>query len=93
MDVTLRIHDPSGSVRRDVRLELQETGTVNELVDSIVELFGWPRETMDGEPVSYGVRRLGEQGMLDERTQVASLGLVHGDAVVLGPVARVVTSR
>jgi hypothetical protein len=86
MELNLRVHDPSGSVSRDVRLDLQEASTVDELVDAIVELFGWPRETMDGEAIAYAARRLGEQDALDGTANAGGLNLVHGDALVLGPI-------
>ena len=58
----------------------------NPGVDAIVELFGWPRETMEGEPVIYRGRRVGEQALVDGSATVVALALVHGDALVLGPV-------
>jgi hypothetical protein len=85
MELTLRIHDPSGSVSRDVRLQTQDASTVHELVDALVELFGWPRETMDGEPLSYVARRVGQQDALAGRDSVTALGFVHGDGLVVGP--------
>lgn len=86
MELNLRIHDPSGSVSRDVRLNLQDASTVGDMVDAVVELFGWPREMMDGEPLAYAARRLGDERSLDATDTVGALGLVHGDALVLGPV-------
>lgn len=86
MELTLRIHDPSGSVSRDVRLKTHEASTVVELIDALVDLFGWPRETIDGEPLGYAARQLGRPETLPESANVRSLGLVHGDALVLGPV-------
>lgn len=88
MELTLRIHDPSGSVSRDVRLQAQDGSTVFDLVDALVELFAWPRETMHGEPLSYAARLLGSEDALTSATLVSSLALVHGDALVVGPVAR-----
>jgi hypothetical protein len=85
MELTLRIHDPSGSFRRDVALQTPDGSTVWQLVDALIELFGWPRETIDGEPLSYAARRLGQQEMLAGDVTVRALGLAHGDALVLGP--------
>lgn len=87
MELTLRVHDPSGSVSRDVRVQLSDESTVLELVDALVELFGWPRETMDGEPLTYAARRVGQPEALASEGAVATVRLVHGDALVLGPLS------
>lgn len=86
MNLTLRIHDPSGSVRRDVRLTTPDGASVFDMTDALIELFGWPRETMDGDAVTYGLRRLGERETLDAALDLSAVGLMHGDALVLGPI-------
>jgi len=87
MEVAVRVQDPSGTVRRDIVLRTQDpnTATVRDLVEILVDVMEWPRETLAGEPIGYRVRRLGEAAPLEEETPVASLGLAQGDALVLGP--------
>jgi hypothetical protein len=85
MEVAVRVQDPSGTVTRDVVMRAQDASTVRDLIEVLVDVMEWPRETLEGESLVYGVRRLGEAEPLDGDTKVASLELAQGDALVLGP--------
>jgi len=85
VELALRVRDPAGTVERDVAVEAGERGTAADLVETLVDLLGWPRETLDGRPIAYAARRLGSDGPLDPRALVEHAGLLHGDALVVGP--------
>ncbi|GMV85071.1 MAG: hypothetical protein AMXMBFR80_09280 [Dehalococcoidia bacterium] len=70
---------------RDVLVRIEEPGTVRDLVEVLVETMQWPRETIDGNVLSYRMRLLGSERPLDEATPAASLKLAQGDTVVIGP--------
>ena len=84
MERALRIQDPSGTVARDVVVSAAETNVVRDLVDALVEVRGWPRETLAGEALHYRIRKLGSLDMIDDSSPVAQLGMVDGDALILG---------
>lgn len=85
MEVAVRVQDPSGMSARDVLVRIEEPGTVRDLVEVLVETMQWPRETIDGNVLSYRMRLLGSERPLDEATPAASLKLAQGDTVVIGP--------
>lgn len=85
MEVAVRVQDPSGGVTRDIVVRAQDANTVRDLIEVLVDVMEWPRETLDGELLVYRVRRLGEAEPLDEETTVVSLDLARGDPLVLGP--------
>jgi hypothetical protein len=86
MKVGLRVRDPSGTVTRDVLVDLTETGTVGELLTALVHLFEWPRQTMAGQAIGYELRRESHPAPLDPPTLLAQLALIDGELLVLGPV-------
>jgi hypothetical protein len=85
MEVAVRVQDPSGTVTKDVVLRAQDANTVRDLVEVLVDVMEWPRETLSGEPLMYRIRRLGQVEPLDEELTVVSLKLAQGEALVLGP--------
>jgi hypothetical protein len=85
MEVAVRVQDPSGSVSKDVVLRAQDANTVRDLVEVLVDVMEWPRETVGGEPLAYRLRRPGDAEPLDEDIVVVSLGIAQGDVLVLGP--------
>lgn len=86
MEIAIRVQDPSGSAARDVLVRIEDPGTVRDLVDVLVETMRWPRETLNGDSVTYRMRLLGSERPLDEATPATALKLVQGDTVVVGPV-------
>lgn len=86
MELTIRIQDPSGAVGRDVTVRAEEEHRVGDLLGVLVDVMEWPRATFEGAELAYEVRRMGDARALDHGTLIASLGLVRGDALVLGPV-------
>ena len=87
MELTIRIQDPSGAVARDVTIRAEDAHRVADLLGVLVDVMEWPRATFDGAELSYVVRRMGEGLALDHSTPITALGLVRGDALILGPVA------
>ena len=85
MDVSLRIQDPSGTVVRDVHLRAEETHNVRDLVEALVAVLEWPRDSLAGDLIVYYLRRLGTERVLDSTVHVAALGLAQGETLVLGP--------
>ena len=86
MEVAIRVQDPSGSVSRDVLVRIEEPGTVRDLVETLVEVMGWPRDTIDGDTVVYRLRTLGSARPIDDSTPATALQLAQGDVIVLGQV-------
>jgi hypothetical protein len=86
MELAIRIQDPSGTVARDVVVRAEETNVVRDLVNALVDVMGWPRETLVGDAMQYRIRKLGSLEAVDDRASVAQLGMVDGDALILGPV-------
>ena len=85
-ELAIRVQDPSGTVSRDVLIRPAENNTVRDLVDVLVEVLEWPRETFAGDAVVYAVRRLNAPSPLDPTTSLSALGLSQGDLFVLGAV-------
>ncbi len=84
-EIAIRIQDPSATVARDIVVSAQDTNVVRDLVDALVDVMEWPRETFDGDSVSYRLRKLGRADALDEDAAVAQLDIARGDGLVLGP--------
>lgn len=85
MELAIRVQDPSGTVVRDVQVRADEASTVHDLVEVLVDVMEWPRETVAGGQVVYEARLLGTPDPLKEAATIASIGLVRGDALILGP--------
>jgi hypothetical protein len=85
MEIAIRVQDPSGTVARDVVVRAEDTNVVRDLVDALVDVIGWPRETLGGEALQYKIRKLGSLDAVDDASSVAELGMVDGDALILGP--------
>jgi hypothetical protein len=85
LDVSLRIQDPSGTVVRDVHLRAEETHNVRDLIEALVGVLEWPRDSLAGELIVYYLRRLGTDRVLDSSLLVTALGLAQGETLVLGP--------
>lgn len=85
MELAIRVQDPSGTVVRDVQVRADETNTVHDLVEVLVDVMDWPRETVAGGHVVYEARLLGTPDPLKATATIASIGLVRGDALILGP--------
>lgn len=86
MEVAIRVQDPSGTAHRDVLVRIEEPGMVRDLVETLVDVMDWPRETLDGDTVVYRMRTLGEGKPIDDSTPAGALQLKQGDVVVVGPV-------
>lgn len=85
MDVSLRVQDPSGSVIRDVHMHSEDGHRVVDLVEALVAVMEWPRDTLSGDQVVYRLRRLGSERAFDDGASVSSLALIQGETLVLGP--------
>jgi hypothetical protein len=84
VDIALRIQDPSGEVRRDVMIRIDERSTVRDLVDALVDVLEWPRVTFAGNPHVYQVRRLRTNDPIASDASVTSLSLQQGEVLVVG---------
>jgi len=85
VDVSVRVQDPSGSVIRDVHLHTEDGHRVGELIDALVAVMEWPRDTLSGDQLVYLLRRLGSESVFDAAGAVSTLSLVQGETLVLGP--------
>jgi hypothetical protein len=85
LDVSVRVQDPSGGVVRDVHLHSEDTHRVVDIVEALVAVMEWPRDTLSGDQIVYLLRRLGSDRPFDSLAPVSTLGLVQGETVVLGP--------
>jgi len=85
-EIAIRVQDPSGTVSRDVLIRIEEPGSVRDLIETLVEVMEWPRDTFGGDQVVYRLRTLGTEKALDESTPAAALQLKQGDVLVLGQV-------
>lgn len=84
MELEIRVSDPSGNITKDVVFRSQDTHTVHDLVEVLLDVVEWPRETLAGLPIRYRARRLGSDAMLDDQVPVSAIGLERGDTLVLG---------
>ena len=85
MELAIRVQDPSGTVVRDVQVRADEANTVHDLVEVLVDVMEWPRQTVAGGQVVYEARLLGTPEPLKATSTIASFGLVRRDALILGP--------
>jgi hypothetical protein len=85
VDVSVRVQDPSGNVTRDVHMHSEDSHRVVDLVDALVAVMEWPRDTLAGEPLVYHLRRLGSERPFDSLAPVSTLGLIQGETLILGP--------
>lgn len=86
MEIAIRVQDPSGTAARDVLVRIEDPGVVRDLVETLVAVMDWPRETLSGDTVVYRMRTLGAGQPLDDSTPATALKLKQGDVVVVGPV-------
>jgi hypothetical protein len=85
VDVSVRVQDPSGSVIRDVHVHSEDGHRVVDLVEALIAVMEWPRDTFGGDQLHYRLRRLGSERPFEEGAAVSSLALVQGETLVLGP--------
>ncbi len=86
MEVAIRVQDPSGTAARDVLVRIEDPGTVRDLVEVLVDVMDWPRETLAGDTLVYRLRPLGAGQAVEDSAPATALRLQQGDIVVLGPV-------
>ena len=86
MELAIRVQDPSGTVSRDVLIRPAESNTVRDLIDVLVDVLEWPRETFGGDTIAYSVRRLNAPAPLEPSLALSALGIAQADLFVLGPV-------
>lgn len=85
MEVPVRVSDPSAGVLHDVLVDAAESGSVQDLIDAIVDTLGWPRLRVDRTEVSYCLIRPGRSEPLDPHTPIRELDLEPGIHLVIAP--------
>ena len=85
-ELAIRVQDPSGTVSRDVLIRPADSNTVRDLIDVLVDVLEWPRETFGGDTIVYSVRRLNAPAALEPSLALSALGIAQADLFVLGPV-------
>lgn len=86
MELGLRVQDPSGSTSRDVIVDVQDGALTRDLIEALLRLLEWPRQTCGGQPLQYALCGDGGSAALDPHAPLASLNLRHGSLLILGPV-------
>lgn len=88
MEVAIRVEQPGGKVVGDAVIDAEPSNSVADLIDALVDLFGWPRHTFDGGPITYQLRLAdGRMEPLGARVPLQQLRLQHGSRLILAPAA------
>jgi hypothetical protein len=95
LNINVTVRDVALNISRDITIAVDDQLPVGELTSLLIQKLAWPQKDIEGQAVLYALclQRGTDLARLPADAPVASVGILNGSVLVIGPVSTPMSER